>query len=255
MTNHPNPMAGILSVGDAAEMLGANPIDVQRVIALGELDDNRNKDGNVVMRGDLERFMGRRAPNLKSLRTRDGWFAHDPTLVQRDEFQRRIRRHAGELAQVTDEQIDAAYKANPRQRPLTFTVAPTKSMRDCFAADSTGTLFARKPSGVPLGVSAMAAVLRDGALREVNRRLGRRGMSKGGVGSRHALETLYESPEAFKGIAEAAKSALTALDVAFHESRKPASAPGEVSILTTVKLSSLSTNFDHHVAMAVDLAF
>ncbi|MCA9139961.1 MAG: hypothetical protein KDB00_24480 [Planctomycetales bacterium] len=254
-TKHPNPMAGILSVGDASEILGANPIDVQRLIALGEMPDTRNQNGSVVMRDDLEKYMGRRVPNLKTLRTRHGWFAHDCSLVERTEFQRRIRKHAGELATATDEQVEAAYKANPRQKPLRFTATPTQAMRDCFAADSTGTLFARSNSGVPLGVSAMASVLRDGALREVNRRLGRRGMSIGPVGGLTAIEAFYESPESFKAIVEAAKSALTALDVTFDESRKLPSVDRELSVATTVSLSSLSANYARHLAMAIDLAF
>jgi hypothetical protein len=247
---HPNPMAGILSVSQAADMLDASPLDVQRLIGIGALNDNRNTTGSVVMQKDLEAFMGRKCPGLIHLRKSHGWFATDHKLIDRNEFNRRIRRHATDLAEVSNAELESAFNANRRSRSYEFTIQPTPKMKDAFNADVTGSLIGSKATGLSVGVSAIASTLRSEALPIARKLQDRKSFS-----GPDPIEFLYSTPERFAAVLKGAMAKLSALDLPFVETKSVAFCGRPLTVKRRVAFSALSSDFNADIKRAVELAF
>ncbi len=238
-------LAGILSVDQAAQFLGSKPAEVQRLIAHGTLADNRNATASVFMRHDLEAFIGRGKPGLKSLNIRGGWFTNDPTFIDRAEFQQRIRRHAGDLAEVSDEQLENA------PRGAEFRCPPTREMVIAFRSDATAGTFGgrNRTSGISVGVAAIAGALRSEAASIINRQ------SRTGLGATPAIDTLFATPKSFSRIVEKSKAALSGLDVVFNEKRTVPGNLRPINVTRRVRLAALSADLESDVRQAIELAF
>lgn len=240
---------GILSVEQAAEMLGVAPTAVKRLIALnaGHLPDNRNAKGSVVMQSDLEAYIGRGSRDLTMPAIDGGWFITSSGHVSRSAYLSAMKRFADAVPEVSDRQVQEAYSRDESARVLTFNVKPPAAMIAAFRADYNARLGAPPAqAGFSFGVASLMSRLRDNAKFIVDRNKG--------LGP--AIWKLYETPEQFRQFVDRSRSTIEAdMRITFRDARN---VEGRYSIVTVdrqVEIRDLSADLEADIRRAIELAF
>ncbi|WP_144043536.1 hypothetical protein [Rhodopirellula baltica] len=237
---------GILDRNEAAEMLGMQPIEVQRLVALSHLPDNRNTNGSVFFQSDLEAYLGRGVPGHRRVASTDGWFAKDSSFVSLAEYRSMIRRFGSGLQPVDESKLLQALREAPNADSHSFAVSATSSMKKVFASHDANPAFKQSGPVISVGVSAMAGVFREAGLQIIRKK-------------KHANESpidyLFSSPKRFKEVKRQSLLAITQMAVEFREERHVPKVGGKLTIIRTVSFEALSPNPSQDIVTAINLAF
>lgn len=238
--------AGILDRNEAAEMLGMQPIEVQRLVALSHLPDNRNTKGSVFFQSDLEAYLGRGVPGHRRIASADGWFANDAGFPSLAVYRSRMRRFESELQPVSDSKLLQAFKETPDARSHSFAVPATESMKKVFNSHESNSAVNRNGPASSFGVSVLAGVLRGAGLQSICKK-------------KRSFETpidyLFTSPKRFGEVKRQSLQAITQMAVEFREERHVPKVGGKLTIIRTVSFEALSPNPSQDIVTAIDLAF
>lgn len=250
---------GILNLRQAADVLDVDPVSVKRLIALGRLQDNRNKTGSVVMQPDLQRFIGAGSQDLKTmppLRGDSSWFDQGYAPVSINAYVAAMRASEESLTPVSDAQVLAAIGSNRLVRNYTFDVPASAEMKAAFRKPWTPfTGLSKSPvSGLPFGVVAMISTLQS--LAESALGLSTRETSEDVGPLTSHLWSLYSSPEYFRRTINTVRERTEArLSLEFRETRTVERYEFPKTVIRRVSLASISGNLEADFATAIRMAF
>lgn len=243
--------AGIFSLDQAAAMLDCEPISIKRLIALGKLNDNRNRSGSVVLKNELEAYIGQGSPNIEMPRLDGDWFRWFRGEAGRVEFQASIRKVAERLPDISDKQLKKAFEADRKATKFSFKVRPMLEMKDVYRMPVTMEISDSIEVKTSYGVAAMVCQMREVAKRKLMR------VSPASPkGLNPPLWRLYDSPKQFRDVVAFAEHyAPLELDTTFSESRFIEGRSNPATVVRVVSFQALSANWVADLRQAVSLAF
>lgn len=243
--------AGIFSLDQAAAMLDCEPIAIKRLIALGKLNDNRNRSGSVVLKNELEAYIGQGSPNIEMPRLDGDWFRWFRGEVGRIEFQSAIRNAADGLSEISDKQLKDAYKADRMSAKYSFDVRPTQKMKDVYRKSVKLEVYDSVEVDASYGVAALVCQMRAAAKRKLMRV-----SPASSKGLNPPLWRLYESPKQFRDlIAFAEINSAMELNTTFTDSRVIEGRSNPATVVRVVSFQDLSANWVADLRQAISLAF
>ncbi len=251
--------SGIYSTGQASGVLGIDPLQVQRLIARGQLPADRNSMGYVVLRSNLERYVGAGSPDLQmpEINTQ-GWFAGLDYEFSLNTYLATMRSDAAlaGLADVSDAQIVRQLQADRTITSVAFDVQPTAEMRAILAAPVVAIdPMTKKPkpsNGLPYGMVAMIDTLRGSAALAIFSATGERSPLVSN------LAFLYESPERYAAIIDRAKAdTIRRLSIAIDSTRivDLDGTPRTIRVTRNIRFNTMVPSVDAMLSDAVQRAF